>query len=158
MTLNIKTGNIFPVLLVLATLLVTGIGTNVRAQCGIALKEVVLLEIGEATYLKDFRVRLDEGNAKKPPAKEFSILLNKGTHYRMNIMSDSVMEDQVILKLYDFTKLYGSNYDADDGTSYEKFDFFCAKTQVYYLSISFAEAKEGCAAAIVSFVANYDAN
>lgn len=123
-----------------------------------ALKEVVLQEIGDATYLKDFRVRLEEGSAKKPPAKEFSILLNKGTHYRMNIMADSTLEDQAILKLYDFTKLYGSNYDADDGTSYEKFDFFCAKTQVYYISISFAEAKQGCAAAVVSFVANYDAN
>lgn len=128
------------------------------AQCGIALKEVVLQEIGDATYLKDFRVKLDEGSAKKPPTQEFSILLNKGTHYRMNIMADKDVDDQVILKLYDFTKLYGSNYDADDGTSYEKFDFFCAKTQVYYLSISFAEAKEGCAAAIVSFVGNYNAN
>jgi len=129
-----------------------------EAQCGIALKEVVVLDIGEATYLKDFRVRLEEGSTKKPPSKEFSILLNKGTHYRMNIQADKDVDDQVILKLYDFTRLYGSNYDADDGTSYEKFDFFCAKTQVYYLSISFAGAKQGCAAAVVSFVGNYDAN
>lgn len=145
-------------LFTISFLLFIGSNFSARAQCGIALKEVVVLEIGEATYLKDFRVRLDEGNAKKPPSKEFSILLNKGTHYRMNIQADKDVDDQVILKLYDFTRLYGSNYDADDGTSYEKFDFFCAKTQVYYLSISFANAKEGCAAAVVSFVGNYDAN
>lgn len=132
--------------------------TDLKAQCGIALKEVVVQEIGDATYLKDFRCRLDEGNPKKPPAQEFTILLNKGTHYRMNIMADKDVDDQVVLKLYDFNKLYGMNYDPDDGTSYEKFDFFCAKTQVYYLSISFANAKEGCAATVVSFVANYDAN
>ncbi len=158
MTSNNKISIRFTFLLILSILFLASLLNTTKAQCGIALKEVVLLEIGDATYLKDFRVRLEEGSAKKPPAKEFSILLNKGSHYRMNIMADSSMEDQVILKLYDFTKLYGSNYDADDGTSYEKFDFFCAKTQVYYLSISFAEAKQGCAAAIVSFVANYDAN
>lgn len=144
--------------IVISLFLVLGLSQTGKAQCGIALKEVVVLEIGEATYLKDFRVRLEEGNAKKPPSKEFSILLNKGTHYRMNIQADKEVDDQVILKLYDFTRLYGSNYDADDGTSYEKFDFFCAKTQVYYLSISFANAKQGCAAAVVSFVGNYDAN
>lgn len=132
--------------------------TNSYAQCGIALKDVVLKEIGDAKYLKDFRVRLPEGSPKKPPKKEFPILLNKGVHYRINVMADSVMEDQVVLKLYDFTKLYGSNYDATDGTSYEKFDFLCAKTQVYYISISFAKGKEGCAVSIVSFVKNYNAN
>jgi hypothetical protein len=130
-----------------------------QAQCGMALKEVVMQEIGNATYLKDFRVRLDEGrNLNKPPTEEFSILLNKGTHYRFNIKADTTSDDQVILKLYDFQRFYGSNFDKSDGTSYEFFDFFCAKTQVYYLAISFAEARAGCAAAIVSFVENYDAN
>lgn len=129
------------------------------AQCGMALKEIVVQEIGEATYLKDFRVKLEKGkNPKKPPTKEFSILLNKGTHYRFNIKADSLTTDQVYLKLYDFTKPYGGNYDPDDGSSYPAFEFFCAKTQVYYLSISFRDASEGCAAAIVSMVGNYDAN
>jgi len=130
---------------------------QVYAQCGLALKEVVLQEIGNATYLKDFRVTLERGtNPKKPPAQEFSILLNRGSHYRFNIKADKDCDDQVILKLYDFTRFYGSNYD--DGTSVMAFDFFCAKTQVYYLSISFAEASPGCAAAVVSFVENYNAN
>ncbi len=130
-----------------------------HSQCGMALKEVVVQEIGNATYLKDFRVRLEEGkNSNKPPTQEFSILLNKGTHYRFNIKADSTAQDQVILKLYDFQRFYGSNFDESDGTSYEAFEFFCAKTQVYYLSISFAEARGGCAAAIVSFVGNYNAN
>ncbi len=132
---------------------------NLYGQCGLALKDVVLKEIGNATYLKDFRVRLEEGkNTSKPPSEEFTILLNKGTHYRFNIKADSTCVDQVILKLYDFNRFYGSNYDQADGTSYEFFDFFCAKTQVYYLAISFSQAKPGCAAAIVSFVENYNAN
>ncbi len=129
------------------------------AQCGLALKDVTLKEIGKVTYLKDFRVRLPEGkNPKKAPMKEFPILLNKGTHYRFNVKADSSCTDQVILKLYDYTKYYGGNYDPDDGTSYEYFDFFCSKTQVYYLSMSFAEAKAGCAVTIVSFVDNYNTN
>ena len=138
--------------------IVPGLFHPVSAQCGMALKEVVVKEIGNATYLKDFRVKLDEGNIKKPPTQEFTILLNKGTHYRFNIKADSSCTDKPVLKLYDFSKFYGSNYDASDGSTYEYFDFFCAKTQVYSLSISFAEAKSGCAAAIVSFVGNYDAN
>lgn len=132
---------------------------NAKAQCGMALKEVVMRDIGKATYLKDFRVRLEEGRSTdKAPKEEFSILLNKGTHYRFNIRSDSTCTDQVVLKLYDFTKYYGSNYDQSDGTVYEAFEFFCAKTQVYYLSISFTQAGPGCAAAVVSFIDNYDAN
>lgn len=127
-----------------------------HAQCGQALRDVAVQEIGEATYLKDFRVRLEEGNPKKPPAKEFAILLNKGTHYRLNIKADKEAADEPILKLYDYTKYYGSSFM--DGEHYDKFDFFCAKTQVYYISISFADAQSGCAAAIVSFVGNYDAN
>lgn len=144
--------------ILLTFLLVSFNHADSHAQCGMALKDVVLQDIGEATYMKDFRVRLDEGNPKKPPVEEFPILLNKGTHYRFNIKSDSSCNDQVILKLYDYQKYYGSNYDPSDGTAYEFFDFFCAKTQVYYLSISFADARKGCAAAVVSYVDNYDAD
>ena len=125
------------------------------AQCGLALKDEVMKEIGKATYLKDFRVKLPEVAASKKQKEEFSILLNKGTHYRFNVKADSACTDQIVLKLYDFTKFYGSNYDESDGMSYPYFDFFCAKTQVYYLSLSFVEGKEGCAAAVVSYVQNY---
>ncbi len=150
---------IFRVFLFVGFILFISGTQQIKAQCGLALKDVALKEIGNATYLKDFRVRLEEGkNPKKPPTQEFSILLNKGTHYRFNIKADKDCGDQVILKLFDFTRPYGSNYDPDDGTTVSCFDFFCSKTQVYYLSISFADAKPGCAAAIVSFVGNYKAN
>lgn len=129
---------------------------TVSAQCGLALKDEVMKDVvGKATYLKDFRVRLEPVTGSKKQKEEFSILLNKGTHYRFNVKADSSCTDQIILKLYDFTKFYGSNYDESDGMSYEFFDFFCGKTQVYYLSLSFAEGKEGCAAAVVSYVGNY---
>lgn len=157
--MNVNREVIFAVKVLIILFLLAKITTiKAFAQCGIALKEVVVQEIGDAKYLKDFRIRLEEGSPKKPPTKEFPILLNKGVHYRINVMADTAVQDQVVLKLYDFTKLYGSNYDASDGTSYEKFDFLCAKTQVYYISISFALGKEGCAVAVVSFVRNYDAN
>ncbi len=149
---------VLKVILIFALYMLLLIPNTAHAQCGNILKDIVLQEIGNATYLKDFRVRLEEGSPKKPPAKEFAILLNKGTHYRFNIRADKDCTDQVIMKLYDFTNFYGYNYDPDDGTTYEYFDFFCSKTQVYYISISFAEAMPGCAAAIVSFVGNYDAN
>lgn len=125
------------------------------AQCGMALKDEVVKDIGKATYLKDFRVRLEPVTTSKKQKEEFSILLNKGTHYRFTVKADSACTDQIIMKLYDFTKFYGSNYDESDGMSYTSFDFFCGKTQVYYISLSFAGGKEGCAAAVVSYVGNY---
>ncbi len=131
--------------------------THSHAQCGLALRDLTVSKIGDATYLKDFRVRFEEdGNPKKPPQEEYTILLNKGTHYRFNIKADSTNLDNPVLKLYDFSKPYGSTFL--DGDHYESFDFFCAKTQVYYLSISFAEAKKGCITVVVSYVNNYDAN
>ena len=148
----------FKAILIIVFGVVFMFGKSAKAQCGMALKDVVVLEIGDAIYLKDFRIRMEEGNPKKPPAKEFSILLNKGTHYRFNIKANEDCEDNPILKLFDFTKPYGSNYDPDDGTTYEAFEFFCSKTQVYYLSMSFAKAKKGCAVTVVSFIKNYDAN
>lgn len=126
------------------------------AQCGLALKDEVMKDImGKATYLKDFRTRLEPVETSKKKKEEFSILLNKGTHYRFSVKADSACNDQIVLKLYDFTKFYGSNYDESDGMSYDSFDFFCGKTQVYYLSLSFAGGREGCAAAVVSYVQNY---
>ncbi len=129
--------------------------SKASAQCGLALKDAVMKDIGKATYLKDFRVKLEEVSRNKKQKEEFSILLNKGTQYRFTVKADSACTDQVVLKLYDFTKFYGSNYDESDGMTYTSFDFFCAKTQVYYLSLSFVDGKEGCAAAVVSYVQNY---
>ncbi len=144
---------------VIAMLISIGVSHNAMGQCGIALKDEAVKYIDGATYLKDFRVRFEKGKYPgKTPSQEFSILLNKGTKYRFNIKADSACNDQPILKLYDFQHFYGSNYDDSDGSTYEKFEFFCAKTQVYYISISFANSLEGCAAAIVSYVGNYDAN
>ncbi len=130
---------------------------SASAQCGLALKDEVMKmkDVENTTYLKDFRVRLEPVATAKKKKEEFSILLNKGSHYRFTVRSDSACTDQIVLKLYDFTKFYGSNYDESDGMSYNSFDFFCAKTQVYYISLSFADGKEGCAAAVISFVGNY---
>ena len=127
---------------------------TVSAQCGLALKDEVMKmkEMANSTYLKDFRVRLEPVTTSKKQKEEFSILLNKGSHYRFTVKADSACTDQIVLKLYDFTRFYGSNYDESDGMSYDSFDFFCGKTQVYYISLSFAEGKEGCAAAVVSYV------
>ncbi len=144
------------ILLLIIFAFVSLTANEVDAQCGRALTDVIVTGIGDAKYLKDYRVRFEEeGNPKKPPEEEFSILLNKGTHYRFSIKKDSAVSDEPVLKLFDFTKPYGSNYDSDDGSTYDAFDFFCAKTQVYYLAISFAKASPGCISVVVSYVGNY---
>ena len=148
---------IFRICAVAAICMFMGAGANTAsAQCGMALKDEVMKmkEMGNSTYLKDFRVRLENVATSKKQKEEFSILLNKGSHYRFTVKADSACTDQIVLKLYDFTKFYGSNYDESDGMSYNSFDFFCNKTQVYYISLSFADGKEGCAAAVISYVQN----
>lgn len=128
---------------------------NLFSQCDNSLIDRCRQKIGKATYLKHFKVRLEQGKKKKPPEKKYSILLNRGNHYRFNIESDMKKPGRAVIKLWSDYNFYGSSFDKSDGTTYDYFDFFCSKTGVYYVSLYFIDAKEGCAVAIVSLVGAY---
>jgi len=139
--------------IILPALLLFGT-TEVKAQCNSSLVTVCSAKLSDdATYLKELRARLKaHQKGQQKPVARFSLLLNKGNHYRFNICNAEEFDSQAILQLYDKTKLLGTSYFAKTGKHYPYFDFICPKTGVYKVLISFEEGKEGCAVGILSLI------
>lgn len=108
------------------------------------------LNIGNATYLKDFKVKLQQSSVKPPPSSKFSVVMNKGTVYKINICNADGYEGKGIAELYDGTKKLISNEQG--GEVKEAVGFFCQKTGVYNIRIFFKDGKEGAAVAVLSFM------
>jgi len=138
---------IIPTLLILST-------NNVKAQCNSSLVTVCSAKLGsDATYLKELKARLKpRQKGQQKPVARFSLLLNKGNHYRFNICNATEFDSKAILQLYDKTKLLGTSYFAKTGKHYPYFDFICPKTGVYKVLMSFEDGKEGCAVGILSLI------
>jgi hypothetical protein len=128
--------------------------TETKAQCNSSLVTICSAKIGaNATYLKELRVRLKKHQkGKQKPVARFSLLLNKGNHYRFNVCNAKEFKSQAVLQLYDKNKLMGTTYFAKTKKHYPYFDFICPKTGVYKVLISFEDGKEGCAVGILSLV------
>jgi len=139
--------------IILFLLLFGFFGFRANSQCNNELIDLCLKDIGKATYLKDFPVRLKKGKRGKPaPYARYVVALNKGTHYRFNIKNDVSNESFAIMTLADDYKVYGTTYRNDDKKNYQSFDFYCRSTGTYYLSIRFKDATDGCAVGMVSMV------
>jgi len=118
---------------------------DARAQCGNELKREAYQKIKGGTYLKDFRIRFEESSKRNPESDEFTIMLYKGVRYRFVVKNDQSKEGEAIIKLYDDFKIYASSYDEASATHHNIFEFFCQKTQAYYLSGHFKDGDKGCA-------------
>ncbi len=124
-----------------------------KAQCNNELIEMCLKDIGEATYLKEFPVKLKKGKkGKSPPYSRYAIVLKKGTQYRFNVKNDIANSSFVILSLLNDYKVYGRTYDKTENKDYTTFDFYCKNTGTYYISLTFKDSKEGCAVGMLSMV------
>ena len=127
------------------------------AQCGNDLIDITKSENGGAKYVKHFKIRFEKAkNPKKASVANFTILLNKGTHYRFNVHNDKDKPGQAILTLYDDFNVYGSNYIESSDKFYKSFDFICKKTNPYYISLTFKNGEEGCAVGMLSYVKQID--
>jgi len=142
------------VLYILIPILFIFSNTEVQAQCNSSLVTICSAKLGDdATYLKELRARLKaHQKGQQKPVARFSLLLNKGNHYRFNICNAKEFNSNAILQLYDKGKLLGTSYFAKTGKHYPYFDFICPKTGVYKVLISFEDGKEGCAVGILSLV------
>jgi hypothetical protein len=116
------------------------------------LVNVCALDIGDATYLKDFKIKLQQGDIKPPPSAKFSVVLNKGTTYKLNVCNAEGYEGEAIIKLLDGNDLLGTNYSSATEKFYKGIQFPCTKTGVYTINVSFKDGKEGAAVAILSFM------
>ncbi len=106
----------------------------------------------DATYLKDFKVKLNKGPSEKPPVARFPLVLSKNNIYRFSICDSEQYAGKGILRLYDSSKLIFSTYNPESGQEYNPFNFKCQKTGIYHVFISFIDGKPGTAVGILSYV------
>jgi len=140
--------------IVLVTALFIFTSNSSKAQCNSSLVTVCSAELGDgATYLKELRAKLQaHKSGQQKPVARYSILLNKGNHYRFNVCGAQEFDSEPILQLYDKSKLLGSTYFAKTDKHYPAFDFVCPKTGVYKVMVSFTNGDEGCAVGILSLI------
>jgi len=128
---------------------------NGFAQCGDELVDDCASDIGSATYLKDFKIQLQKAEKNQPvPVHRVSVVLNAGTTYKFSVCNAPEYEGAAIIQLYDSNRLLGSSLNLQTGKLMKEFMMQCSKTGVYYMFVSFQDGKEGCAAAILSYVDN----
>ncbi len=129
---------------------------DAEAQCNQKLVYNCATNNNGAIYLRDFNAKLKKTKpGGEPQVAKFSVVLNKGTHYRFNLCNPPGFEGRSVLKLYDGNREWGSTFNEKTGKDYPFFDFICTKSAVYYVFISFKEGKDnkkGCAVGILSFV------
>lgn len=126
-----------------------------KAQCNDQLVNKCALGVGDnATYIRDFKARLKAARRRggSAPIAQFTVVLNKGTHYRFTVCNAKEFEGEAVLQLYDNNNMLGTTFDYARGKDYKAFDFMCRKTATYKVFITFKEGKEGCAAGILSIV------
>jgi hypothetical protein len=142
----------------LAMFIVFAGSDETKAQCRQQLVYSCATNNGGAIYLRDFNAKLKKARGTNKPSSvvRFSVVLNRGTHYRFNICEPNPgKEKKVVMKLYDTHRVHGSTFDEGRKIDRKGFDFVCQKSGVYYVSIGFKkgmDTQKGCAVGILSFV------
>ncbi len=137
----------------LFAIILLGNSNKLSAQSGQELVDICGMIAGDATYLKDFPIKLDAAKVGEEQAKaRHSLVLSKNTQYRFSICNSKDYPGEAIIQLYDNNRLLGTNYIVATGKSYPSFDFKCTSTGVYHIFISFKEGEQGLAVALLSFV------
>lgn len=107
----------------------------------------------DATYLKDFVVKLDGATpGERPPIYRQSLALRKNVTYRFSLCNMEDSEGEAVLRVYDQAKQILSTYYPESGKEYKIINFQCKKSSIYTVMISFKEGKPGEAIGILSYV------
>lgn len=107
----------------------------------------------DATYLKDFVVKLDGAKSgERPPIYRQSLALRKNVTYRFSICNMDNSEGEAVLRVYDQAKQILSTYYPESGKEYKIINFQCKKSGIYTVMINFKEGKPGEAIGILSYV------
>ena len=135
----------------LALLGLLAISSNsAKAQTEEELVQICGSIAGDATYLKDFKIKLDAGDP--PPIQRFSAVLKKDVKYRFTVCNSKDYDGQVVLNLMDNNRTLASTHVAASGKDYPTIDWVCSKTGGYHLFFRFREGKEGMAVGLISMV------
>lgn len=114
------------------------------------LVNVCALGIGNATYLKDYKVKLSASSVS-PPSAKFNVILNKGTMYKITVCNAEGYAGEAVVQLMENATTLGTNLKSD-GSFLSAIGFQCQKTGMYSINLSFKDGKEGAAVAILSYV------
>lgn len=123
--------------------------SKANAQSETELVEICTMISDGATYLKDFKAKLE---ANPPAPARFSIVLSKDTKYRLSICSSKDYPGEAILELYDNNRILATTHMVATGKDYPYVNFSCQKTGVYHIFIRFKDGKPGLAVGLLSFV------
>jgi len=126
------------------------VGSVAKAQTEDELVEMCGMLAKGATYLKEFKIKLDAGDP--PPQQRHSIVLTKDTKYRFSVVNSKDLPGKVVLQVFDNTRLLGTTFVIATGKDYPILDITCQKTGVYHLSFYFKDGQSGLAASTLSFV------
>ena len=142
---------LLPLLLFGFTLVFT---CNLQAQPIADLVEQCANAAGEdATYLKDFIVKLGEASpGSKLPVARYPLVLSKNNVYRFSVCTTKQSVGKAIIQLYDSNHLIFSSYIEDTQEEFNPFNFLCQKTGIYHVFISFIDGEPGEAVGILSYV------
>ncbi|HOP04283.1 MAG TPA: hypothetical protein PL017_06435 [Tenuifilaceae bacterium] len=136
--------------ILLLTFILSGAYSIAFAQSEDDLVEICGMIAQDATYLKDFKVRLDAGNP--PPVQRFSVILKKGIKYRFSVCNSKDYEGKVVLQLLDNNRLLATTHVVASGQDYPSIDYVCTKTGAYHLFFNFKDGKPGLAVGLLSLV------
>ena len=123
---------------------------SANAQTEEELVQICGTIAGDATYLKDYKIKLDAGDP--PPVQRFSALLKKDVKYRFSVCNSKDYEGKVVLNLLDNNRLLASTYVIATGKDYPYIDWVCSKTGAYHLFFQFRDGKSGMAVGLISLV------
>jgi len=140
-------------------ILFVNVTSKVSAQCKQQLVYQCATQTNKAIYLRDFNTKLKRDKESEETGTKWTVVLNKGTNYRFTLCAPDGVQDKVVLTLYDSdhpeNKPYGSTFHNETKTDLKYFDFICAKSGMYYVSIRFKDGvgdKKTCAVGILSFI------
>lgn len=144
------------IIFALFALILFGNSTKLRAQSGQELVDICGMVAGDATYLKDFQIKLEAAKpGEEPPRAAHSVVLSKNTKYRFSICNSKDFSGEAILQIYDNNRLLATSYVVATGKSYPNVELKCSQTGVYHIFVTFKEGKKGMAVALLSFVERF---
>jgi hypothetical protein len=137
-------------LFLLFTIFLSGYSIVAYSQSEDELVEICGMIAGEATFLKDFKIRLDSGDP--PPVQRFSVILKKGIKYRFSVCNSKDKDGKVVLQLLDNNRLLATTHVVATGKDYPTIDYVCTKTGAFHLFFTFKDGKSGLAVGLLSLV------
>jgi len=137
-------------ILYIVTVLFLLIGVKATYAQSDELVNVCALGIGNATYLKDYKVQLSASSVS-PPSAKFNVIMNKGTLYKLTVCNAEGYAGEAVVQLVENTAVLGTNLKSD-GSFLNAVGFQCEKTGMYSINVSFKDGKEGAAVVILSYI------